>query len=296
VVSTARDQAARPRVIDLVPPQDGLFTVGRLDISSEGAILVTNDGELANRLTHPRYGIAKTYQVEVAGRLEADLLRQLRRGIYLAEAFVRMSEVRIRRRNKSSTTLEVVLREGRNREIRRMLARVGHKVLRLKRIAVGPLRLGELPAGAYRPLESQEVQALRRASRGGSPSSGRRSSGKKPFRRKLRKVVGDQAASEDRDAGRRVNEDSVAKKPAGRKPAAKKRGGKTPVDRPSRGKKSTGKKRAGGASSKKKSGGKRRPASTPGGRTARRASGAGPRQGDADKRPRRKTGKKKGHQ
>jgi 23S rRNA pseudouridine2605 synthase len=171
VVSTNRDPAGRQRVIDLVPPDAGLYCVGRLDKASEGLILVTNDGDLANRLAHPRYGVSKTYEVEVAGRLTHQTLRELRRGIRLAETFVRMAEARVRRWRKQSTVLEVVLREGRNREIRRMLARVGHRVLRLKRIALGPLRLGDLPAGAFRRLGAGELRALKSAARRGGDIS-----------------------------------------------------------------------------------------------------------------------------
>jgi 23S rRNA pseudouridine2605 synthase len=163
VVSTNRDPAGRQRVIDLVPPGAGLYCVGRLDKASEGLILVTNDGDLANRLAHPRYGVPKTYEVEVAGRLAQQTLQRLQRGFRLAETFVRMAEARVHRRRKQSTVLRVVLREGRNREIRRMLARVGHRVLRLKRVALGPLRLGNLPAGAYRRLEPRELSGLRYA-------------------------------------------------------------------------------------------------------------------------------------
>jgi 23S rRNA pseudouridine2605 synthase len=147
-------------------------------MSSEGLMLVTNDGELANRLAHPRYQISKTYQVEVAGHLPSQMMQRLRKGIRLAEAVVRMSEARIKRRHKHSTTLEVVLREGRNREIRRMLARLGHKVLRLKRVALGPLRLGTLAPGAYRSLESREVRALRSATSGRGTARARRPRGR----------------------------------------------------------------------------------------------------------------------
>jgi 23S rRNA pseudouridine2605 synthase len=164
VVSTNRDPSGRPRVIDLIPTaSERLFPVGRLDLHSEGLILVTNDGELANQLTHPRYGVKKTYRVLVAGRPSPEVLADLRRGIHLAEGVARVSEVRITKELKKSTIMEIVLREGHNREIRRILARVGHKVLRLLRIAVGPVRLGNLPQGAYRPLGRQEVEALRNA-------------------------------------------------------------------------------------------------------------------------------------
>jgi 23S rRNA pseudouridine2605 synthase len=165
VVSTNRDPQRRPRVIDIVPGQDNrrLFPVGRLDMNSEGLILLTNDGELANELTHPRYGVAKTYRVQVAGCPERDVLAKLHRGVRLAEGVARAESVKVRSRHKQSAILELVLREGRNREIRRMLASVGHKVMRLVRIAVGPVRLGDLPPGAYRPLTGAEVAALRKA-------------------------------------------------------------------------------------------------------------------------------------
>ncbi len=166
VVSTNRDPAGRPRVVDLVPPEPRVFPVGRLDRGSDGLILLTNDGELTNRLTHPRYGIEKRYAVRVAGQVTIETLRLMRKGIYLAEGFAQVRSVRIKKRYKQSTDLDILLEEGRNREIRRILARVGHKVLRLTRTAIGPLRLGELPSGAYRPLTPKEVRGLQRRAAG----------------------------------------------------------------------------------------------------------------------------------
>lgn len=168
VVSTSRDPAGRPRVIDLLPPgAPRTYCVGRLDLSSEGLMLVTNDGALANGLTHPRHGVEKVYRVQVAGQVEAEVLRRLRRGVRLAEGFAHVKHVRIQSRRRRATILEMVLDEGRNREIRRLLARLGHKVQRLTRTAVGPVRLGDLPPGAFRPLSRQEVRALQRAIRRG---------------------------------------------------------------------------------------------------------------------------------
>jgi 23S rRNA pseudouridine2605 synthase len=168
VVSTSSDPAGRPRVVDLLPPDSPrAFCVGRLDISSEGLILVTNDGELSNRLTHPRHGVEKIYQVQVAGQVEREVIAQLHRGMHLAEGFAHAKHVRIKSRRKRATILEMVLDEGRNREIRRLLARVGHKVQRLKRVAVGPVRLGDLPVGAARPLTKKEIQSLERAAHHG---------------------------------------------------------------------------------------------------------------------------------
>ncbi len=175
VVSTNRDPAGRPRVIDLVPASSQrLFAVGRLDLHSEGLILLTNDGDLAHRLTHPRFGVEKTYRVSVAGEPEDEVLDRLRRGVWLAEGRVRARAVTVRGRHKGSSVLEIVLDEGRNREIRRMLARVGHKLLRLQRIAVGPVRLGQLPPGTWRRLSVQEVQALRAVAHGKKPPKGRK--------------------------------------------------------------------------------------------------------------------------
>ena len=162
VVSTTDDPRRRLRVIDLVPKNTRLFTVGRLDKSSEGLMLVTNDGELANQLAHPRYGIEKTYLVTVAGLPDADALKKLRRGIHLAEGSVRVSGLRVKSRKKQSTVLEMVLTEGKNREIRRMAAAIGHKVIVLRRIGLGPLRLGDIPTGAYRELEPRELKRLRK--------------------------------------------------------------------------------------------------------------------------------------
>lgn len=163
VVSTNRDPSGRPRVIDLVPEKERrLFPVGRLDLHSEGLILVTNDGALAERLTHPRYGVPKTYLVQVAGEPTRDVLLKLLKGVHLAEGIARVAKVRIRRKHKQSTILEMVLNEGRNREIRRIMARVGHKVYRLKRISVGPIRLGNMKPGEARRLTPSEVEALYR--------------------------------------------------------------------------------------------------------------------------------------
>jgi 23S rRNA pseudouridine2605 synthase len=142
-----------------------LFPVGRLDLHTDGLILLTNDGDLANQLTHPRYGVEKTYRVLVAGEPTREMLLKLQRGIRLAEGLARVHRIQIKKRQRKSTLLEMSLREGRNREIRRVMARVGHKVLRLTRIAIGPVRLGNLPPGAHRRLTHAEVEGLRHAVR-----------------------------------------------------------------------------------------------------------------------------------
>ncbi|MEX1039681.1 MAG: pseudouridine synthase [Pirellulaceae bacterium] len=164
VVSTNFDPSGRTRVVDLVPQDERVFTIGRLDRASEGLILLTNDGELTNHLAHPKFGVEKTYLVEVDGHPDPEAIKMMRAGVHFAEAFVKPDNVRLKRKNKRTSTLEIILSEGRNREIRRLLARVGHKVVRLRRISIGPLRLGEVPVGAYRELTSAEVTALRTAS------------------------------------------------------------------------------------------------------------------------------------
>jgi 23S rRNA pseudouridine2605 synthase len=160
VVTTNFDPGGRPRVIDLVPTEERVFAVGRLDRASEGLILVTNDGEFANRITHPRYGVEKTYLVRVAGEPTTADLDRLKKGVYLSEGFCRVQSITVKNRHGKSTDMVMVLNEGRNRELRRILARVGHKVLRLKRIAVGPIKLADLPAGAWRKLLPAEVENL----------------------------------------------------------------------------------------------------------------------------------------
>ena len=160
VLCTNSDPEGRPRVIDLVPGQNRLFPVGRLDSSSTGLILLTNDGELAQRLAHPRNSVPKSYYVVVAGQVEMDSMRRLQRGIYLAEGFARVDGAKIRRVRKGCTEIEITLSEGKNREIRRVLARLGHKVITLRRLAIGPLRLATLPEGSYRPLSQEEVVQL----------------------------------------------------------------------------------------------------------------------------------------
>ncbi len=161
IVTTNYDPDGRPRVVDLVPGDRRLFAIGRLDRMSEGLILVTNDGGLANLLSHPRYGVEKKYLVQVAGVPAQELLDRLRRGVTLAEGRVHAKRVDIRSQHRQSAVLEMVLDEGKNREIRRMLARLGHKVHQLKRVAVGKLALGNLLPGQWRQLTWSEIEALR---------------------------------------------------------------------------------------------------------------------------------------
>jgi 23S rRNA pseudouridine2605 synthase len=161
---TNHDPAGRPRAIDLLPhvPQR-VYTVGRLDEDSEGLLLLTNDGDLAHRLMHPRFGVEKTYLVQVAGKPEREELAQLLKGVWLSDGHVKAKRVKRLKSQGESAWLEIVLNEGKNREIRRMLARLHHKVMRLKRTAIGPIELGRLRSGKSRPLKAEELARLRRA-------------------------------------------------------------------------------------------------------------------------------------
>lgn len=162
VVCSNNDPQGRPRVIDLFPPWHGrLFSVGRLDESSEGLLIVTNDGELAHALAHPRFQVERVYRCIIAGIPSDETFKQLRQGLHFTEGKFRMRDVRRVKTNGKSTLVEVILTEGQNREVRRLFARVGHKVLKLKRTAFGPMKIGELDSAAYRPLTPSEVRVLK---------------------------------------------------------------------------------------------------------------------------------------
>lgn len=163
VVCTNHDPAGRIRAVDLLPDLPvRLFPVGRLDVETTGLLLMTNDGELTEQLTHPRFGIPKTYRAEVRGQVPADLPAQMKKGIYLAEGKAQASEVAIVHASRDRSVLTVTLREGRNRQVRRMLARLGFPVKTLKRLQIGPLSLRALPLGAARRLSDAELKALRK--------------------------------------------------------------------------------------------------------------------------------------
>lgn len=160
-VSTATDTHGRPTVVDLVSPSERLYPVGRLDIDSEGLILLTNDGELTQRVTHPRYEHDKEYHVLVAGLPTAEQIERLRRGIELEDGVTSPAEVDVIGREGNNSWLRFVIHEGKKRQIRRMCAAIGHPVRRLVRVRIGPLTLGELRPGEYRALSATEEAALR---------------------------------------------------------------------------------------------------------------------------------------
>ena len=164
VVSSCRDPRGRPTVLDLLPPPlrrgQGLHPVGRLDADSRGALLLTNQGDLTLRLSHPRYGHHKTYRVWVEGQPGAEQLRRWAVGVPLEEGASAPVGVTVLQRRPERCLLELVMAEGRNRQIRRTAALLGHPVLDLQRVAIGPLALADLPEGQWRHLERREWNAL----------------------------------------------------------------------------------------------------------------------------------------
>lgn len=163
VVSTAREPGRRPAVVELVDSEARLYPVGRLDADSTGLLLLTNDGELANRLTHPRYEVEKAYRVELRRPPSEGDLRRLAAGVELEDGMTAPAEVR----RVGEREVEVVLREGRNRQVRRMAETVGNEVVALRRVRFGPIELGDLPEGQARRLSGEEIADLYAAGVGG---------------------------------------------------------------------------------------------------------------------------------
>ena len=159
VVTTASDPQGRPTVVDLVPAEPRVFPVGRLDADTEGLLLLTNDGDLTQRLTHPSHGVEKEYLAEVEGRPAPGALRRLRQGVELDDGLTAPARVSL----AAPGALRIVIHEGRNRQVRRMCDAVGHPVVRLVRVRIGPLRDTRLRPGKWRPLDQKEVRALEAA-------------------------------------------------------------------------------------------------------------------------------------
>ncbi len=166
--TTSDDLGQRKTVLDYVDFKTRLYPVGRLDFHSEGLILLTNDGEFAQEMAHPKFGVPKTYAVLVRGSVGPEAIQKVRGGVWLSEGRTSGAELRIERRGRDKTYLKVVLREGKNREIRRIFAKLGNPVLTLKRIRIGGLTLHGLRSGKHRFLKSEEIQNLRSIARRGS--------------------------------------------------------------------------------------------------------------------------------
>ncbi|HWH72233.1 MAG TPA: pseudouridine synthase [Candidatus Sulfotelmatobacter sp.] len=160
-VSTVHDPQGRPVVTSLLKEvRERVFPVGRLDLDSEGALLLTNDGELANRILHPRFEIKKTYHARVVGRPEGEQLRRLAAGIVIEGQRTWPAAIRILESDSESSLIEVIIHEGRKRQVRKMFAAIGHPVRQLKRIAYGGLGLGNLPPGRYRFLTGRDLALI----------------------------------------------------------------------------------------------------------------------------------------
>lgn len=161
IISTASDEKGRKTVLDLVKVSERVYPVGRLDEDSTGLIIMTNDGELANFITHPRYGVPKTYQAAIRGKVTEERLDKLRMGIKLKEGLTAPAEVEVINPDPKQPLLEITIHEGWNRQIRRMCGEVGLTVVALKRVAIGPLQLGNLKWGQWRYLTEEEVGKLK---------------------------------------------------------------------------------------------------------------------------------------
>lgn len=167
VLSTADDPQGRPTVVELVPSEPRVYPVGRLDADTEGLLLLTNDGDLTFRLTHPSFGVEKEYLAEVRGTPTRAALRRLREGVELDDGMTSPAKVAL----TPPHLLTLTIHEGRNRQVRRMCEKVGHPVIRLVRTRIGPLADRRLPPGAWRELTSDEVRSLERAAVSAEPSA-----------------------------------------------------------------------------------------------------------------------------
>jgi 23S rRNA pseudouridine2605 synthase len=187
VVSTARDPQGRPTVVELVSSPHRLYPVGRLDADTTGLILLTNDGELANRLMHPSYGVDRTYRAVLARPpIREAALRRLRAGVELDDGPTAPARVA----RTAPNTIELTIHEGRKRQVRRMCELVGHPVISLERTRIGPLRLADLPPGRYRRLSEREVSLLRSAGSGDRPAPATSSRASRPPRAGSRRAAG----------------------------------------------------------------------------------------------------------
>jgi 23S rRNA pseudouridine2605 synthase len=162
VICTMEDDVEGKKITDFVPKEVRVYPVGRLEVDSEGLMVLTNDGALTHQLTHPSYGLSRVYIAHVEGEITEEATGRLQKGIYLAEGKTLPAEVRVTRHNSKGGTLEITIREGLNREVRRMLVAVGLKPKSIVRIRLGRLSLGDLPTGAYRVLEFGEIGKLRK--------------------------------------------------------------------------------------------------------------------------------------
>lgn len=160
VLSTAKDERGRKTVVDLIDTKERIFPIGRLDYDTEGLLLLTNDGEIFNKIIHPRTEVYKTYLVEARGNINMTTLNKLKRGVMLDDKMTLPAKAKILLADERHTELHFAIKEGRNRQVRRMFELVGHPVINLKRIMLGELNLDGLEVGEYRPLTKKEINYL----------------------------------------------------------------------------------------------------------------------------------------
>ena len=160
VLSTAKDERGRKTVVDLIDTKERIFPIGRLDYDTEGLLLLTNDGEIFNKVIHPRTEVYKTYLVEAKGNINMSILNKLKRGIMLDDKITLPAKAKIILADERHTVLHFAIKEGRNRQVRRMFESVGHPVINLKRIMLGEINLDGLNIGEYRPLTKKEINYL----------------------------------------------------------------------------------------------------------------------------------------
>jgi 23S rRNA pseudouridine2605 synthase len=164
-ICTSFDPQGRKTVVDIVPVKERVFCVGRLDADTTGAIILTNDNEMANRLTHPRYELAKTYEVLVKGVVNAEVIEKLKRGVWLSEGKTERSSIKLLKKGVQESLIEMTIRQGRNRQVRRMFARVGLKVKKLKRSQIGAITLKGIGIGSFKPLTGKQISYLKKATK-----------------------------------------------------------------------------------------------------------------------------------
>jgi 23S rRNA pseudouridine2605 synthase len=160
-ICTNRDPHKRPKVIDLVDTKERVYCVGRLDADSTGAIVLTNDNELTNKLTHPRYELAKTYQLRIRGNVDSEAIEKIKKGVWLSEGKTNRASVKVLKRTKGHTHIQIVIKQGLNRQLRRTFARIGYKVQHLHRTNIGNISIKGVPAGGYKKLSKSQIQYLK---------------------------------------------------------------------------------------------------------------------------------------
>lgn len=230
VVTTLDDPQGRPTVAELVPGDVRVYPVGRLDVDTSGLLLLTNDGELAHRLMHPSFGVQKTYRVLVEGGVSAATARQLAEGVELEDGMTAPAQARVVDAGAAQSVLELVIHEGRNRQVRRMCDAVGHPVVELVRTNYGPLTLSGVKPGAHRALTDQEIRRLRKAAGLAPARSGEARTGSRAERRAAQRAAASEQESLEREgdadagAGRNADQQDQSKR-RHRTPSSGGRGG-----------------------------------------------------------------------